>query len=182
MRLPALLLSALAFALVARAPSAVLHAAAAPSRQAAPPPCGVETRWLHDGAATLNRSSAHSFTLFSAVGHGCSASTTLSAAYFDQDDRLVCSGMVAVSLPVTANRPYRNIEVQAGNVYQYLRWVNGPSRTAQRWARLECRMPDDETEAQPTQFARATRLQLHATTRGSRGGIATAVLDLRLRP
>src|SRR5690606_32743214 len=66
------------------------------------------------------------------------------------------------------------------NVYQFLRWVNGPSRTARQWSALECRTPDDTGEVHPTALAGASRLRLHATTRAP-GDIGTTEVTLELR-
>ena len=179
MTVAALVLSTLASVPIHAAPAPAPSASAGASLQGALP-CVVETRWLNDDIPSIDRSAPLPLVLFTATSTDCGATTTLSAAYFDRQDRLVCSGTVSLTIPVNRTRPYRHIELNAGNVYQFLRWVNGPSRTARQWSALECRTPDDTGEVHPTALAGASRLRLHATTRAP-GDIGTTEVTLELR-
>jgi hypothetical protein len=145
-----------------------------------PPPCTADIRWLNDTQQNLPRAVTRPLTLLTAVGRFCGGTTSLSAVFFDANDDVVCSGQVDLTIPRSG--PYTHLEVRPGNVYEFLRWRNGPRTTNQQWARLACATPDGQTEAQPTDIDRARSLRLHATLVPVRGGVSVAELRILLLP
>lgn len=149
-----------------------------------PPACAADVQWLNDTQMNVSRTAAQPLTLFASVGRGsdCSAFVAFSAAFFDGAGALVCSGTVDARMPHGAPISYVNLEVRPGNIYEFMRWVNGPRATAQQWSRIACMSPDGQTEVQPAEFERAQSLRLHAVVLPSNSGLATADIRMILRP
>ena len=149
-----------------------------------PPVCVAAAQWLNDTQMQVNRSAAQSLTLFTAVSRSayCSAYTTLSAAFFDGNGAVVCSGVVDLRLEGERPVAYFHIEVRPNNVYELVRWSNGPRSTSQQWSRLSCITPNGQSEAQPADLERAQSLRLHAVVLPSNSGLATAELRMILQP
>jgi len=149
-----------------------------------PPVCVAAAQWLNDTQMQVSRSATQSLTLFTAVGRSgfCSAYTTLGAAFFDGSGAVVCSGVVDLRLEGERPVAYFHIEVRPGNVYELVRWSNGPRSTSQQWSRLSCLTPNGQTEAQPADLERAQSLRLHAVVLPSNSGLATAEMRMNLLP
>lgn len=164
----------------------VLFAALAVQDRAPDPPCVADIRWLHDAQLDVSRTTpGRPLTLFSTVSRGPScfpATIHLSAAYFDGNDGIVCTGTIALVIPQRAMAQYTNLEIRPGNIYELVRWRNGPHTTTPRWERLDCTSPDGQSGIQPGDIDRATSLRLHATILSGASGVATADLRVTLRP
>ena len=149
-----------------------------------PPACAADAQWLNDTQMNVSRTAVQPLTLLTSVGRSrdCAAFVVFGAAFFDGAGALVCSGTVDVRVPHGAPLSYANLEVRPGNVYEFMRWVNGPRATAQQWLRLSCMSPDGQTEVQPVEFERAQSLRLHAALLPANSGLATADIRIVLRP
>jgi hypothetical protein len=151
-----------------------------------PPPCTADIRWTHDTQLNVSRASARTLTLYTAVSernYVClPARIQLTASFFDSTDDLVCSGTVDLAISQTLNVQYAVLELRPGNVYEFVRWRNGPRLSAAQWARLACLTPDGQTEIQPAEVERARSVRLHASILPRQNGLATAELKLNLQP
>lgn len=162
----------------------VLFAALAAPERAPDPPCVDAIRWMNDAQLNISRTTqARPLTLFSTVSRDClPAAIHLSAAYFDGNDDIVCSGTIALVIPQRTSVQYTNLEIRPGNIYELVRWRNGPSTPTPRWERLDCTSPNGQSAVQPGDIDRATSLRLHATILSGSSGVATADLHVTLLP
>jgi hypothetical protein len=186
MTLPLLLIAALGGS-PAFAPVTVPFVSAAPLVAAQdspdPPACSAVAQWMNDTQMNVSRGGAQPLTLFSAVGRGrCSTFILFSAAYFDDNGNVVCSGTVDQRVTHEQHTSYANLELRPGNIYEFMRWVNGPRTTSQQWARLICMTADGQAEIQPAELERARSLRLQAVVLPANSGLATAELRMILHP
>lgn len=165
----------------------LLFFTATPMQDRAPDPvCSADVRWMvHDRSQTAPLhapppSLIFRFSLFSAVGRPAClpAPLQLTAAYFDAANELVCSGIVAPTALQREHTQITNLEINPTNLFEFVRWRNGPAAASERPQRLQCFTPDGVGEIQHGQFVRATTVRLYATVVTQTGGIATDELRM----
>jgi hypothetical protein len=160
----------------------------APMQDRAPDPtCSADIRWIVGDPAQVAALPAaplmFGLSLFSAAGRpACHpAELRMTAAYFDAANELVCSGVVARAALLREPTQITNLEISPTNLFEFVRWRNGPAAASERPQRLQCFTPDGVGEIQQGAFERAISLRLYATIVARTGGIATDELRLALR-
>jgi hypothetical protein len=101
----------------------------------------------------------------------------ITAAFYDVEENLICSGTVAL-LDQATNIKSTNIEVRPVNPLEFVRVIN-PQRSPAK--RLFCNNLEGNAEIGSTQIAAASSLRLRATILPSMGGVATAEARMTLR-
>ncbi len=167
-------------------PIMLLAAASAVQDVRPDPVCRTDVRWTTSTpqAAEISRSApSQTLTVFSAIGQtACQpADLHLTAAYFDGNDDLICSGTLAIAEQQTLLQTTA-IELHVMNLTQFARWRNGPQKTTSHFAPLVCTNADNTAAAQPVDLERAVSMRLYATVIARYGGLATADLRVLLRP
>lgn len=148
------------------------------------PVCLADVRWAVETVQTVSRAiPTRSFALFSAVGNPsvCGGQLTISAAYFDAADELICAGHVS-QVAVQRDVPQiTHLEFRPTNLTEFVRWRNG-ARAPLRALPLTCTNAEGTTETQLGELDRAASLRVYATLFTRFGGMATAELRMLLRP
>jgi hypothetical protein len=149
------------------------------------PACSPDIRWAMTAPLPLARAPATSrtLTLFSAIAQGCeTGEIRLTAAYFDSNDELVCSGVVASVARQGTPTQTTVIDLRALSLAEWVRWRNGPSAVALRPKALECVNAEGTGPIQPTELDRAASMRLYATILTRDRGLATAELRFLIQP
>lgn len=112
------------------------------------------------------------FTTVSKPASNClPAEIRLMAAFYDEEQNLVCSGVIESIATQNSNSQSTNIEVRPLNMVEFakLRLASNPPPK-----RLFCMNPEGNVEVAPTELARAKSLRLRATILPKAGGVATS--------
>ncbi len=151
------------------------------------PVCSAEIRWAVDGPQTMSRAvPQRTFGLFSAVGRAGSgtclpAEIQLTVTYFDTNDEVVCSGVIASIATVQDHAQMTLLELKPTNLFELVRWRNHP-REPVRPVRLPCVNPDGTALIQPGEIDRAASVRVDASILPRYGGVATSELRLAILP
>ncbi len=117
---------------------------------------------LVGGRVTLN--------LFSTVGSGCSAEIRLMAAFYDDDQNVVCTGVIDSVAPQNGNIQSSNLDLRPLVMSEFVR-LRAPHNPPPR--RLFCLNPDTGVEVGSAEMMRVTSLRLRAIILTT-GNVATA--------
>jgi hypothetical protein len=120
-------------------------------------------------------------TVSKPVSDCLSAEVQVAAIYFDANDRLVCSGVIAGVATQRRVVETINLEVRPWNFQEFVRWKNEPPQTNSGAKRLSCLSPEGLVEASPEELGRVTSVRIRATVLSRSSGLSTAEIQIRLQ-
>jgi hypothetical protein len=143
------------------------------------PVCSAEIAFTN-AKPIVNTSEVLNLNLFSTVSRPSrcfSAEIHITAAFYDVEENLICSGTLLL-MNQSTNVLSTNIEVRPLNSLEFVRVVD-PSRPPAK--RLFCNNLEGNAEVGSTQMAAANSLRLRATILPANGGLATSEARMGLR-
>lgn len=145
--------------------------------QSSQPVCSAEIQFTNARPFTgTDKLSLNIFSTVSKPGSCLPAEIRLTAAYYDAEENVVCSGVMESAITQNSNVQSTNIEIRPLNSIEFFRLktsTNIPPR------RLICINPDTDVEISPPDMTRAGSLRIRATILPRNGGLATTEVRVR---
>jgi len=106
------------------------------------------------------------------------ADIRVSASFYDSEENLICSGIVADNITTQGvNIQNINVELRPTNVVEFIRLRTPLTPPAKR---LLCMNLDGNSEASQTEIAKAASMRMRLTVLPKNGGLATAECRMNL--
>ena len=118
------------------------------------------------------------FSTVSQPGNCLAAGIRVSAAFYDAENNLICSGVIGENFTTQRENILSfNVEVQPLNVVEFIR-LRAPLTPPAK--RLFCMNIDGNAEVSPSEIAKASSFRLRVTVLPRFGGVATAECRMNL--
>jgi hypothetical protein len=143
--------------------------------------CQSELRWINNDQKFYSLANPFQINLFSSTGIGCTpAEVRVTAIYLDNDENVVCSGVVDNVAQQDQNTQSIVLEFKPLIALEFVRWRNGLRPPQPIAKRLVCIGPDQLTEASRNETDRAASVRIIITLLPRNGGLSN--LEIKVDP